>query len=155
MILYTSTSDIKQAVIRLLARREHSKKELYTKLQGRCENKGLLTTVIDECEMADYQSDDRFIEMIIRTRSDQGYGLNKINQELRQKGISDQQKNSILATMNIDWFEVAAICFDRKYGHKYSSERKVKDKCFRSMSARGFMIDQIYYAVAQYEENRD
>ena len=50
----------------------------------------------------------------------------------------------------LDWFVLAADCFHRKYRRQYNpDDRKSKVRCLRSMSARGFSLDEIYHAIDQ------
>ncbi len=49
-----------QAVIRLLANREHAKQELFRKLSKRCDKPEWLVQVIDRCEEQGYQTAQRY-----------------------------------------------------------------------------------------------
>jgi len=145
-------SEIKQAVVQLLARREHSRQELRNKLRSRCESESLLEQVIDECEQLGYQSDRRTGEMLLRARANQGYGLMRIRQDARQKGLDNELVNSLLEELDLDWFELAKECYLRKYSQPLDGDYKLRAKRMRFLSGRGFSIDQINYAMAPSED---
>ena len=71
-----------------LSRREHSKKELFNKLFKRVNDLELLNQEIDRLANEGLQSDERFSEAYIRSKTQAGYGPIKIKMELTQKGIS-------------------------------------------------------------------
>ena len=72
-----------------LSRREHSKKELFNKLFKRVNDLELLNQEIDRLANEGLQSDERFSEAYIRSKTQAGYGPIKIKMELTQKGISN------------------------------------------------------------------
>jgi len=89
-----------QAVIRLLARRELSKRELMQKLLKRCSDASLLTQVIDDCEMQGYQSGWRCEQMLMRSKVERCYGLHRVTQELKQKGIDSELTPQVWKMLN-------------------------------------------------------
>jgi regulatory protein len=78
------TTEPYDACIRWLTRREHSRVELRRKLADRFPETPTETieTVLDRLVEHGLQSDDRFAEMLIRTRIHQGQGRLKIVREL-------------------------------------------------------------------------
>ncbi|MCW8847229.1 MAG: recombination regulator RecX, partial [Sedimenticola sp.] len=81
-------SELEQAAIRLLTNREHSRLELSRKLQSRCDDRNLLSEVLDDLERSGYLSDDRFTELYVNYRKQKGFGPIRIRQELQERGIS-------------------------------------------------------------------
>ena len=61
-----------------LSRREHSKKELFNKLFKRVNDLELLNQEIDRLANEGLQSDERFSEAYIRSKTQAGYGPIKI-----------------------------------------------------------------------------
>ena len=61
-----------------LSRREHSKKELFNKLFRRVNDLELLNQEIDRLASEGLQSDERFSEAYIRSKTQAGYGPIKI-----------------------------------------------------------------------------
>ena len=90
----------------LLARREHSGKELRQKLGRR-----FAETLVDQAAVALQQngllSDERFAEALIHSRKAKGYGPRYIAQELSQKGVSKELTQELLDERNSDWVHQA------------------------------------------------
>lgn len=153
MRVFETQSEAKNAAIGLLARREHSRKELRDKLLARCESVDL-DAVLDELESKGYQSDQRFTESFIRMRVGQGQGLIKIRFELQRKGIDNELIASAFEEADIDWFELAADLYTRKYRIALdSTDYKEKGKRMRFMSQRGFNAAQINFAIEAASEH--
>lgn len=55
----STRSDIEAAAFRLLARRDHARRELAAKLRKRQFDSELITVVLDECTQSGYLDDDR------------------------------------------------------------------------------------------------
>ncbi|MGB4499581.1 MAG: regulatory protein RecX, partial [Methylococcaceae bacterium] len=79
--------DIKNHCLRLLARREHSQKELLTKSMQKGFSRAEIEPVLTELAENNWQSDARFAENYARARLRKGYGATAIRYELSQKGI--------------------------------------------------------------------
>lgn len=73
--------------LRLLARREHSRRELMRKLQVRGVGQEAAQETLDRLAGNRYQDDARFAESLVRQRINQGYGPKAIQAELRSHGI--------------------------------------------------------------------
>ena len=70
----------------LLARREYSQKELTERLKRQHPHDDVVLVVAD-CIEKRLLSDERFVEVRVRHRIQQGYGPNWIAQDLRHHGI--------------------------------------------------------------------
>ena len=77
--------------IELLARREHSARELKSKLARRGIEKDEVDSVVSTLQSKDFQNDARFGEMLVRTRIESGYGPRWIVAELQTHGIAEAQ----------------------------------------------------------------
>ena len=100
----------------LLARREHSRKELKTKLrQGGYEGEET-SEAIDRLGEQQYQDDDRFGEVLLRSRIAQGYGPMRLRMELKTHGLSDTRIRELLDAAEVDWTAPAAAQLRRRYG---------------------------------------
>ncbi len=77
--------------IELLARREHSARELKSKLARRGIEKDEVDSVLATLQSKDFQNDARFGEMLVRTRIESGYGPRWIIAELKTHGIAESQ----------------------------------------------------------------
>ena len=100
----------------LLARREHSRRELKTKLrQGGYESEET-SAAIDRLGEQHYQDDDRFAELLLRSRIAQGYGPMRLRMELKTHGLSDAHIRELLDAAEVDWNASAAAQLRRRYG---------------------------------------
>jgi regulatory protein len=128
----------------LLARREHSQRELGRKLAAKGytpdESAPALAALTEGAE----QSDDRYAEVLIRQRSSAGYGPLRIEAELKSHGIDPRSCRATIAA--IDWLEIARAHVVRRYGE--TSERATRDKAAQYLQRRGFPSAVIGKALA-------
>jgi len=138
----TGLIEVRVAAMDLLARREHSQRELRTKLVRRFPPEQVDETV-QTLAAEGMQSDSRFAEAFVRQRSQRGYGPLRIRQELRQRGISDELAAAAMEGAEVDWFANLAYVVDRKYGDIPATDLKEKARRTRFLLYRGFTGDQI------------
>lgn len=138
---------IKYTLTRLLAGREHSQHELLNKLLQRDFERALCLEWIEKYRQHNLQSDERFTESLIRGRSNKGIGENRIRNELREHQIDPDLIEFVLRELDIDWFELAAKVYHKKYPFPKSDDYKVRQKQQRFMYYRGFTQEQINYAI--------
>ncbi|GAA0909152.1 recombination regulator RecX [Rothia nasimurium] len=100
----------------LLARREHSRRELRQKLERGGFAREETTAAVERLEGQGYQDDRRFAESLLRTRVGQGYGPARIRAELRSQGLADSEVRTLLEEAGVDWHEIAADQLRRRYG---------------------------------------
>ncbi len=135
----------------LLARREHSAKELASKLRIRGFGAEVIETVLQRLAMERLQSDERFAEVYLRQRSGKGYGPQRIAAELGERGIDDGLISACFrqaeAEGEIDWFERAEAVYARKFGSGPIEDMKERAKRLRFMQYRGFTHEQIAAAI--------
>ena len=144
------TSIFAQA-LSLLSHREHSKKELATKLKTRGHEEEEINATIERLEEMNYLNDERFAEIFVRSRLSKPLGANRIQQELIQKGINSELAKTALSEANVDWFELAKQLKERKFGEEISTDFKEKAKQSRYLQYRGFDFEQIKYAVSSQD----
>lgn len=139
-------SDVESAAIRLLARREHSQLELTRKLIQRQFPLPIVEQIIEYCVDNNYQSDFRYAQMILRARADQGYGLYRIQLELKSMGVAPTLVERALNEEPIDWFEIASIALLKHARNKDLTDYKQRSKSYRFLQLKGFSGEQIGYA---------
>ncbi|MBT00787.1 MAG: hypothetical protein CMI01_19305 [Oceanospirillaceae bacterium] len=140
-------AEVREAVVRLLARREYSRRELESRLEKRVDDKGVLQAVLDDVIDKGYQSDQRMAEMFLRQRVSQGYGERRIRYDLNTKGVSEALVSEALAAAAVDWFEVAREHAVRRYGEGPPADHKERAKRMRHLLGRGFGYDEVKYAL--------
>ena len=125
------------AALKMLMRREHSKLELFSKLQLKGYDDEIIDSAITQLAEQNYQSDERFSEDFILMRFNQGKGPVKIASELKLRGITSFNLS------NFDWFKSAREIRKKKFGDTVSSDFKDQAKQKRFLQSRGFSLDQI------------
>ena len=135
-----------------LSRREHSKKELFNKLFKRVNDLELLNQEIDRLANEGLQSDERFSETYIRSKTQAGYGPIKIKMELAQRGISNNFLDKKFSELEINWEkEINDLLLKKFPKTKYNfKEEKTKVKAINFLQRRGFDFDLSYRQVIGY-----
>lgn len=134
--------EVRVAAMDLLARREHSLRELHNKLERRFPE-DQVAQALQTLAAEGLQSDSRFAEAFVRQRSQRGYGPLRIRQELRQRGISDALVAETLESCDVDWYEALEGVVERKYGGHPATDLKEKARRQRFLLYRGFAGEQI------------
>ena len=80
-----------RAALELLARREHSRRELTRKLAARGFPDDVIAPALDELERSGALADARFTDSFVRSRIAKGQGPQRIRAELAQRGIADAE----------------------------------------------------------------
>lgn len=109
-------ADVRVAAMNLLARREHSLSELQTKLSRRFALPEMVTSVLQELQRDNLQSDERYAESLLRQRLQRGYGPARIRQDMRERGLDEAAITAAHAAVEPDWFATAEEAFARKFG---------------------------------------
>lgn len=138
-----SAAEIREAALRLLARREHSRVELTRKLTLRGWSEADVDPVVDELTAGNLQSDERFAEGFVRQRVEKAYGPVRIRAELNERGIDRSQAARALETESPDWFAIAANWYERRYGSNPPADLKEKSRRQQALARRGFAHEHI------------
>ncbi len=142
---------IRSAAIGLLARREHSKAELKTKLSQRFPQAfESFYQVLSQLELDGLQSDERFAEAYTRMRHERGYGPARINLELQQRGIAEALVRQCIESSGLDWYLLAESVVAKKYS-KGILDFAGKAKAQRFLYYRGFESEHIAEALRDNE----
>jgi len=129
---------IKESCLRLLARREHSQKELLNKLLVKGFDKEEVLGVIEELARQGWQSDLRYAESYARHRIGKGYGPVFITYELRKNGVDTDNLEDIVQRTAGSWMELLEQVYTKKYGHDSLLDRNECAKRSRFLMQRGF-----------------
>ena len=140
-------ADIRRSAMDLLARREHSRRELRDKLKRRFDDLDLIDAELDRLAEEKLQSDERFAESFLRQRMARGHGPMRIRQEARQKGISDSEVGAAMEAEQPNWFRLAEETYQRKFGVLPPEDIKDKARRSRFMQYRGFALDHYQHLL--------
>lgn len=118
--------------------REHSRKELQHKLLLRDYALPDVLFVLDEFVKKDLQSDERFAEAYVRSRRLKGYGPERIQMELQQRGVADELIRDSMQSDDAIWQETAIRVYQKKFGADEPKTFQEKVKRQQFMRYRGF-----------------
>lgn len=136
-------TQVRDAAIRLLARREHSELELRRKLVQRNFSTELIDAVVAQLLADNLLSEERFTEAFVRARSARGFGPQRIRAELQQRGIEPAMIDNCLRSSEEDWQARALEQYHKRFGEQLPSSMAERSKCYRFLINRGFTPDQV------------
>jgi regulatory protein len=138
--------DPKTQALKLLARREHSARELKRKLAARGITDDAAAAAVEHAIAENWQSDARYAEMLVRTRISGGYGPVRIEAELEVAGVPSEQIRAALDAAEVDWSALAIEQHAKKFGAPPQSSAE-RAKQYRYLQGRGFDSSQISAAL--------
>jgi Uncharacterized protein conserved in bacteria len=152
-----TASTVRLAALDILARREHSARELQEKLQTRFPQlsaQDLIAPVLARLQEEGLQSDRRFAEAWVHYRGSRGMGPVKIAQELRGKGIERSLLREVLYA-DIDWEERCLEVLQRKFKIGADSTPAERARWQRFLAQRGFESEQVRAALRKVAQIHD
>ncbi len=133
-----SRTEVEEAAVRLLARREHSFRELTRKLERRGWPGELVESVLSDLAERGLQSDQRYAESFARSRVAKSYGPVRIRAELGERGIDRALIDQVLGGQEVDWFALAAEWYERRYGAEPVDDYRERSRRQQALARRGF-----------------
>ena len=134
-------ADVRLTAMNLLARREHSVRELRNKLKRRFPDDSMIDEQIARLTGENLQSNLRFAESYARQRIGRGYGPVRVREELRERGASALDVAAAMKELQVDWFTVASKVVLKKFGALAPNDIKEKARRARFMQYRGFTAE--------------
>ena len=123
--------------MRLLGRREHSARQLSQKLRAGGVEADVAGETVGSLAESGWQSDSRYAQMLVRSRSAQGYGPLRIEAEMRVAGIDAESIRAALAEAEVDWDELIQRLWQRKFG-QVAENAQDRAQQYRYLAGRGF-----------------
>ncbi len=127
--------------MRLLARREYSRRELERKLQPHTDDANLLTALLDGFQAQGWLSEQRVAEMLVRHAAGR-YGARRVLARLRDKGIDPEIMTQARAQLREVELTSARDAWSRRFG-KPPADRAERARQARFLAGRGFSFDVI------------
>ena len=127
----------------LLARREHSRRELRSKLISRNYPPADVDAVLDRLVEEGLLSDQRFAESYVAACLRKGQGPKRIRKELEERGVADVIIEEHLELPDIDWGKLAVTVRQKKFGDQTVSNFKEWAQQAKFLQYRGFTNGQI------------
>ena len=147
----TDIDGVKRSAFWHLGRRDHSEHELRIKLGRKTDNQQWIDTVINECYEYRYLDDDRFTETFIRSAQNKGYGVNRIQRDLKLKGISNQQCLSHFQQSKFDYIDSATQQLQKRYQERIENAH-LKQKVMAFLQNKGHTFEHIFSAIECHNE---
>lgn len=129
---------IRRSALDLLARREHSYAEMLRKLRQRGAATDMAEIELDRLQQDGLLSDERYCEAYIHSRSQRGYGPQRLREELRQRGVAESLVDTQLRSAEWDWGALAQKVFAKRFPEGPAEDLKERSKQQRFMQYRGF-----------------
>lgn len=133
----------------LLSRGEYSRLQMRQKLSKHCEDMQEIEALLDHLEEAGWQSDQRFAETLIHSKSKR-LGNRRLQQELQQKGVDADLFQDALPSKSTQ-IETALEVVSKKF-KTYDNEATMKLKYMRFLAYRGFDMDVIHATLRLWQE---
>ncbi|GBL04015.1 regulatory protein RecX [Glaciecola sp. KUL10] len=142
-----TTKIIRHTITRLLAKREHSQRELLAKLKQRDLPEAESLSLIEEFKKANIQSDERYAEAVVRGAQNKGKGPLFVKRTLEQQDIFYASAQQYMQEERFDWFELALSVRKKRFGNEIPIEFNDIQKQKRFLMYRGFEDEHIKYAL--------
>ena len=142
----SNAPDPKTQALKLLARREHSVRELKRKLTARGITDDDAASAVANATAEGWQSDSRYAELLVRSRVAHGYGPVRIRAELEVAGVPADEIQAALDAADVDWREQAVAAHAKKFGAVPATSAE-RAKQYRYLQGRGFDGSQINAAL--------
>ncbi|MBQ7295696.1 MAG: regulatory protein RecX [Clostridia bacterium] len=139
--------------VSLLARRDHSERELKDKLSLKGYKEGA-EEAVEKLKKGGYVDDSRFARLYVRElQTLKKYGKRRIEQELFRKGVDRDIIREVLDETEFDEDELVRL-IERKYARYLGDEKGVK-KTINALLRLGYSYSEIRDALRQISENTE
>ncbi len=139
------------AGLRLLSYRDHSKKEMVTKLLQKGHKREYAENAAEKLAEYGYINDERYAQYLAESLSERkGKSVRAIKTELIQKGISREIADNITENLDIDPILRIIDLLNTKYARKISDEKGVK-KTVVALQRLGYKWSDINAAFRRLE----
>ncbi len=140
-------AECERRAVALLARREHSRRELERKLGAQGFLAPLIEETLDRLEQNGLLSGQRFLSSFIASRAARGSGPLKIRAELAQRGIGSADADAALRASREDWSAIACRARAKRFGEPVPSDFAERARQARFLRGRGFDAEHIEQAL--------
>jgi regulatory protein len=133
--------NLRNRALRLLARREHSRRELERKLAGEAGDPEVLASLLDEFERRGWLSEARVAEQRL-ARARGRYGPRRVLNDLKEKGLSAEALARAAGDLRQSELESATEVWRKRFG-KPPADPKDRARQARFLAGRGFSTEVI------------
>jgi regulatory protein len=137
---------LRERALKLLARREHSRKELGRKLSEHTDDLQEVERALDECEARGWLSEKRVVEQLVHNRRSR-FGMRRIERDLKAKGVSGEATDAALSQLKEGEVGAARAVWRRKFGGQPPRNPAERARQARFLQGRGFELDVIFKVI--------
>ena len=137
---------LKGRALKLLAAREHSRRELERKLAPHEAEPGQLRSVLDELQARGFIDERRVIESLLHRRAAR-LGVARIRQELQAKGLEPEAVAEAVARLRGSELDRAREVWRRRFGAP-PADAAERAKHARFLASRGFDGEVVHRVLA-------
>ena len=139
---------VRAKAISLLARREHSRRELQQKLQQYAYPSAMLEECLDALEQQGLLNEPRYAHSYAASRAAHGYGPLRISAELRQRGIAPNCIEDAIAALAADWCACLQHLHRKRFHALPPADRAAQQRQTQFFRQHGFTNEQIRHLFA-------
>lgn len=134
---------LETTALRILALRDHSIRELDTKLRARGFAPEAIEPLLQHFQDCHYLDDARFAQRWIESRCEQGFGPERIRLELREKGLDSASIQSLLDPGADCWLTPLRRLYAKKFGPQPPATHHERLRRLRYLAQRGYNQTQL------------
>ncbi len=137
--------------LNILSRRDHSEKELFTKL-ARQDGEAAAQAAVDRIKELGYINDERYAQSLAKELAERkGYSVRAIKAELIHRGIDRYTAENAVEETALDECDKINILLNGKYRRKLADE-KGRRQVFNALLRLGYSYGDIRSAMRDYDE---
>ena len=140
--------------LNILARREHSEKELFDKL-SRADGADAAAAAVERVKQLGYLDDSRYAKLLANELSERkGMSERGILQELLRRGVARETAEEALGETELDEHDKIELLLNGKYRSRLSDE-KGRRQVMNALLRLGYSYSQVRSAMKDYETESD
>lgn len=134
--------------VKQLSYRDLSKTILIEKLISKGHSEDAAEYAAAYLEERKFLDDTRYAQMLLKSYSRKGYGTRRIKQELKKRGISNEDANEVYNEYETD-YSILNSLLDKKLKGDVSDRKEIQ-KAIAFLQRRGFSWSEIKKALDEY-----
>ena len=142
---------LRERALKLLARREHSRKELARKLAEHTDDPREIERTLEECEARGWLSEQRAVEQLVHNRRPR-FGMRRIERDLEARGVSGEALAAAMAQLKPGELDAARAIWRRKFGGRPPRSPAERARQARFLQGRGFELAIVLRVIGGEEE---
>ena len=155
MDTYDEFSKAKYVACIYLARRMHTKSEMYNKLIKKEYTPEICEKTIEALIELGYINDVDYVERYTKDATNlKKHGINRIRRDLKQKGIDEETIDKTISELDIENSEILAKLVEQKADRLDLKDIKQKNRLIGFLLRRGYKYDEIFNAIREYCDNK-